>query len=311
MEGEDCCDHGQVVIFSGATGRRLHTLQAPRAQARAFFGTALAGVGDINGDGVPDLAVGAPYQDVEERADEGAVVIFSGADGTRLRTLRNPRPQTIVYFGLALARVGDVNDDGVPDLAVGAPGQVVVFSGADGTRLHALQAPSPQLGANFGAALARVGDVNGDGVLDLAVGAPYQDVAGEVVCCNQGQVVIFSGADGTRLHTLRNPRPQDGANFGSVLAGLGDVNGDGVPDLAVGAPFQALDVGCCDHGQVAVFSGADGTLVHTLQAPSPQAGALFGGPWLAWGMSTVMASPTWPSAPPTRMWRTVVTKGWW
>ena len=275
QDAGDCCgDEGAVFLFSGATGSWLLTLQAPFPQPFANFGAAVAGVGDVNGDDVPDLAVGTPGTDVEGCCNQGAVFLFSGADGPRLRTLRDPSPQAGANFGAAVVRMGDVNGDGVPDLAVGAPGQgaVFLFSGADGSRLRTLRDPSPQAGANFGATLVGMGDVDGDGVPDFAVGAPGQDVGS---CCDQGQVVVFSGADGTRLHTLRSPSPQPFANFGAALAGVGDVNGDGVPDLAAGAPLQ--DVGsCCDHGQVVVFSGADGTPLYTLQAPSPQGGAVFG-----------------------------------
>ena len=147
--------------------------------------------------------------------------------------------------------MGDVNSDGVPDLAVGSPGQraVVILSGVTGARLHTLRSPSPQVGANFGATLVEMGDGDGDGVHDFAVGAPGQDVGS---CCDQGQVTVFSGVDGTRLLTLP-PRPQPGANFGTALTSVGDINGDGVPDLAVSAPGQDAR-GLVDLGQVFVFS---------------------------------------------------------
>jgi hypothetical protein len=278
VEGDDCCDQGQVVVFSGATGRHLHTLQAPRPQANANFGAALAGVGDVNGDGVPDLAVGLPFQDLEGGdCCEGQVVIFSGADGTPLRTLQAPPLQGGAGFGAVLAAVGDVNGDGVPDLAVGAPwrgaqGAVFLLSGATGRRLRTLRAPRPQPTAQFGAALAGLGDVNGDGVPDLAVGVPNYDRVGLV---DQGQVVVFSGGTGRVLHTLQDRSLHAGGRFGGALVGLGDVNGDGVPDLAVGTPLRDV-ASCCAQGQVAVFSGTDGHRLHTLQAPRPQAWAFFG-----------------------------------
>jgi hypothetical protein len=270
----ECCNQGRVVVFSGADGTPLHTLQAPSLQGEANFGAALAAVGDVNDDGIPDLAVGVPWQDLVGRncCDHGQVVVFSGADGTPLHTLQAPRPQAGAVFGFALAAVGDVNDDGIPDLAVGASGQVVVFSGADGTPFHTLRAPRPQADSVFGGILAGVGDVDGDDVPDLAVGLPGQDV-GE--CCDHGQVVVFSGADGRRLRTLRAPRPQATAQFGAALANVGDVNGDSVPDLAVGAPtYDRGDL--VDQGQVVVFSGATGHVLYTLHDRSPYAGGAFG-----------------------------------
>jgi hypothetical protein len=264
QEVEDRDNAGVVFLVSGADGRHLHTLHSPQPQLFAHFGTALGGLGDVNGDGVPDLAIGAPLQDVEGEncCDQGQVVVVSGADGTRLHTLHSPRPQRGARFGAALAGVGDVNGDGVSDLAVGAPSQdvegrggvgvVFLVSGADGRHLHSLHSPNPQAGADFGRTLAGVGDVNGDGVPDLAVGDPLQDLEGD--CCGGARLVfLFSGATGRHLHTVRAPRPQPEANFGAALAGVGDVNGDGVPDLAVGAPFQYVR-GLENRGQVFVFS---------------------------------------------------------
>jgi hypothetical protein len=178
------CLLGGALASEGQT--LLFRVDDPRRQALAHFGLALAGVGDIDGDGVPDLAAGAPYQNVAGQGDRGQVFLFSGASGARLRTLNDTVPQAGAYFGFALAGVGDVDGDGVPDLAVGAPnkevagqdaqGQVFVFSGASGQLVLTLTKPSPQAQAQFGWTLAGVGDVDGDGVPDLAVGAPFQDV---------------------------------------------------------------------------------------------------------------------------------------
>ena len=269
---------GQAFVFSGADRKRLLTLNTPTPQADAHFGWSVAGMGDVNGDGVPDLLVAAPDQDVGGNGRQGQVFVFSGATGSLLRTLNTPTPQADAYFGAEVAGVGDMNGDGVPDVLVGADGQTVggndaqgqvfVFSGATGRRLLTLNNPMPQYLALFGSEVAGVGDVNRDGVPDLLVGAPYQDVGFNA---EQGQVFVFSGATGQRLLTLNDPMSQAEAYFGWSVAGVGDVNGDKVPDVVVGAP--GLDY---DPGRAFVFSGATGGLLHTLRTPTPQWWAYFG-----------------------------------
>ncbi|MCI0372798.1 MAG: FG-GAP-like repeat-containing protein, partial [candidate division NC10 bacterium] len=155
---------------------------------------------------------------------------FSGADGSVLRTLSNPQGGN---FAGPVAGIGDVNGDGAPDLLVGVPNQIAggivtgrafVFSGADASLLRILDNPNPSGFARFGSALSGAGDVNGDGVPELLVGAP-----------GQGQAFVFSGADATLLLTLTR---SSSGSFGEVVAGIGDVDGDGAPDFLVGAPDQ-------------------------------------------------------------------------
>ena len=93
-----------------------------------------------------------------------------------------------------------------------------------------LDTPNPQAFASFGYSLT-VGDVNGDGKGDIAVGARREDVDG---IFNQGRAYVFSGADGSLLFTLNAPNAKENAQFG-VSAAAGDVNGDGKSDVAVGA----------------------------------------------------------------------------
>jgi hypothetical protein len=272
---------GQVFVFSGASGLLLRSLDDPTPQADASFGSAVAGMGDVDGDGVADLLIGAGQQNVGANRSQGQVFVFSGASGLLLRTLDDPTPQGNANFGSAVSEV-DVNGDGVADLFIGAPGQDVganvnqgqafVFSGASGLLLHTLDDPSPQANANFGFPVSGVGDVNSDGVADLLIGASRQDVGANA---DQGRAFVFSGATGVLLRTLDDPTPQLGANFGSAVSGLGDVNGDGVPDLLIGASGQ--DVGAnASQGRAFVMSGATGLPLVTLDDPTPQAQAAFG-----------------------------------
>jgi len=113
---------------------------------------------------------------------------------------------------------------------------------------------------SFGSSVSGVGDVNGDGVADLIVGAPFSDNNG----LGSGSARVFSGADGSILYNFFGD--SSGDEFGTSVSGAGDVNGDGFADLIVGAPFGDGNNGF-DTGGVRVFSGADGSILYNCGSP--------------------------------------------
>jgi hypothetical protein len=212
-----------------------------------------------------------------------ATLVRSGsadaAGATLLRTLASPDPQSSAFFGDAVAS-GDLNADGSAEVVVGAWGDTVdghldegrayVFAGRDGSMMRSLTTPNPQDDAQFGHAVA----VAAHGpTADVVVAAPGEMVAAE----SFGRVYVFSGQGGSLRRTLVSTNPLGGNGFGDALA-AGDVDGDGVADIVVGASDEAVghvyDVG---QGRAYVFSGADGSLLLTLDIPEPQTFAHFGG----------------------------------
>ncbi len=169
------------------------------------FGVTLADLGDLDGDGYDDLAVGATS------ADAGVVYIYpgsaSGPDSARELKLTPSDGPSGYEFGSALAAAGDLDGDGHADLAVASKaheaglsgsGSVYVYFG-DGTgldpdsevRLHASDSTE---GDGFATALAGLGDIDGDGFGELAIGAPLLDIDGE---WDQGQVYVFTCGETT------------------------------------------------------------------------------------------------------------------
>jgi FG-GAP repeat/Thrombospondin type 3 repeat len=271
-------DQGRAYVYSGANGSLLFPLDSPNPAYEGYFGAAVA-IGDVNSDGRSDIAIGAPW---EGQDGKGAVHVFSGLDGSLIRSLHMPAPDSggleYATFGISVA-VGDVNDDGKGDVVVGAPhtlvggnaeqGRVYVFSGADGAVLLTLDTPNPQADASFGASVA-AGDANNDGRADIAVGALEEDTPPTIP--DTGRAYLFSGAGGALLSTLVTPNPQEGARFGESVA-MGDMNGDGKADVAVGAPME--DVGVhADQGRVYAFSGANGSFLFNMDLPTPGYGWL-------------------------------------
>jgi hypothetical protein len=251
-------DAGSAVIFYGsATGLVVPPSVTLNGTAEGeHFGHAVAGIGDVNGDGFEDVAVSAPLADGEGGADQGRVDVFLGSAAGLTTT-----PQISIFgqpgseFGMSLDG-GDVNGDGFADLIVGAPlwnngetdeGVAIVYYGsATGiTTAGSLTLEMNQAGAHFGHSVAFAGDTNGDGYGDIVVGAPMWS-NGET---NEGAAFLFSGSatgpDTTPSWTFECNTA--GAMCGEAVAGNGNLNGDAYADVIVGAPGA---------GQVYAFLGS-------------------------------------------------------
>ena len=201
------------------------------------FGTSIAGLGDVDGDGFDDLFVGAPYSDVAF-PEAGLARVHSGRDGSVLWTATGSTPDA--RLGTSVASVADVDSDGVREAAVGAPGGeillglaggvVSVLSGIDG-QLIVSDGDLLEIGAGFGTSIA-VDDVTGDGIEDVIVGAPDSDFAAP----DAGYVrtVLINPA----AFPFRVDGATAGARLGASVASVGDVTGDGVAEIVAGAPGE-------------------------------------------------------------------------
>ncbi|HEX9792695.1 MAG TPA: integrin alpha [Planctomycetota bacterium] len=246
---------GIVVAVSGATGAQLWNVRGTDRDGN--LGSSVAALGDVDGDLIPDVAIGAPGNAPQLLRNAGAVAVVSGADGSLIRGFRGPA--SLARFGFAVAGVGDLDRDGLPDLLVGAPtaspggrseaGSVYVLSPATGATIHEWH--GEYAGILLGFSVASAGDLNFDGFDEVIAGAPFAPAppGGLMV----GAAVIWGGRWGAVRNVLQTGASFD--RFGWRVAGVGDANGDGFPDLAVAAPF--VDGAGDDRGRVVLLAGDD------------------------------------------------------
>ena len=284
---------GAVYLLDLNTNGIVHSYQKISSTTGGFsatladadgFGRSVARLGDLDGDGVTDLAVGAAHDD-DGGVNRGAVyVLFMNPDGTVKgeQKISNTEGgftaalEDYDNFGWSVSSLGDLDADGVLDLAVGTRldddggtdrGAVyALFLNADGTVKSQQKISSTagnfagplDDGDQFGISLANMGDFNGDGTADLAVGATGDDDGGVI---NGAVYILFLNPDGTVLDQQKisdTAPPYRGGGFGTSVANLGDLDGDGVIDLGIGAQSQsgaALFSGMA----YVVFLNADGT----------------------------------------------------
>ena len=226
------------------------------------YGAAVASIGDLDSDTIPDFVVGA------NAANE--VYGYSGADGSPLFVYGGVGSPT--SLGDELAAAGDVDGDGVPDILAGArfdfPGTAQVLSGADGSVLW--EFGGGPLAMEFGSAVAGDGDANGDGTPDFLIG----DDGSAYVEPGAGSAFVYSGADGSLIHSIVGDEKWQ--FLGYSVDFLGDVDGDGCDEFAVG--IQLADWSATNAGAVRVYSGKTGHVLYTFngEAVLPNSGSRFG-----------------------------------
>lgn len=263
---------GQVYVRSGANGASIFVRGGDAAQDH--MGWSVASVGDVDLDGVADFAGGA-IDDDNFGQSSGSVRVWSGANAQGVYTVYGTATNQL--FGSVIASVGDHDFDGVPDFAVGAPsivgsaatGYVRVFSGFSHAALTTFNGLNA--GDNFGASIAVLDDVTGDGRAELAIGAT------QVSPSSTGQVDVYSAAGGAAL--FRRFGVGTGDRFGASLLRVDDLDADGFGDLCVGAPGEQI-TGSPLSGSLKCFSGDDGAPIfvrHAFEVGWPLGAALAGG----------------------------------
>jgi hypothetical protein len=293
------------VVFGKANGDpvELSEVRAGRGgfaivgnSASEYSGASVAGAGDVDGDGLADILLSAPAAtpvlDLETAGE--SYVVFGKANGdlVELIEVRSGRGGFAIrgsaaydYAGYSVAGAGDLNGDGLSDLLIGAPyasplgrdqagESYVVFGKPDGDPVELGKVRRGQGGfairgtAEYdasGASVSGAGDVNGDGIDDVLIGAPYATPQGRYYAGES--YVVFGKGDGdpVELSDIRAGRggfairgSPDDASLGSTIAGAGDVNGDGLFDIVVGAPGASPDGRLYAGESLVIFGKTDG-----------------------------------------------------
>lgn len=300
---------GRIYVYSVGSGRLLWSADG---QAGDELGSGVEGIGDADGDTIPDVAASGP-------SGLGVAYIYSGKDGHILQSFKSVRSDEL--FGNHISGIGDIDGDGHADLIIGAPGKegestnvghAYIYSGKDGRLLYTLS--GERLGDGFGSAVAgyskgkehylvigaplagsdhhgrvyayRKPSEQPKFVIDAdatgnALGAMFVSIMGNTDGSahnifvsdwtnaakgpSTGRIYLYSGRTGERLLTLTGEIAGEG--FGTSKSTAGDVDGDGIEDLIVGA-WQYGEV-AASAGRAYLYSGRDGHLIKTFTCRTP------------------------------------------
>jgi len=266
---------GRLLIHYGKADppATSHAWERSSAATDPGLGWSVTSIGDVNGDGLDDVAVGSPFEDDGfGGSSNGLVQVFYGnpaglsTGGPNWFTFGSSGD----YLGVSVAGAGDINGDGYADMVAGAHqyqtgnGKALVWYGGPGglPGSPSVTLLGTRFGDTFGGAVASAGDVNGDGYGDVIVGAPFEeDLSVLPSPLNDEGIarVYLGGAAGLSASPAWSDRGgQADMHYGSTVASIGDANGDGASDVVVGAPDYDVPSGMflvVDSGQLRIFNG--------------------------------------------------------
>jgi hypothetical protein len=256
-------NRGYVMVYSSAfqpNGPATLLYRIDGELLNSYFGAAICRIGDVNGDGVQDFAVGAPYASFGGQQFPGRVSCYSGATGKPFLRIDGANIQTL---GTSLANLGDVDGDGSDELVLGIPGDRPAGAAIGMGSIAVVRGSYLKASATLGLAGAPV-------IVGIATLPTLYRLRGDSLYAAAGVPAALDA-------------------FGHALANVGDLDGDGSNDLLIGAPGATLwnpdgqsggnwpgSAGLAGAGMARLVSGKNGICIKQYQSPTAQTGGTFG-----------------------------------